>query len=85
MTTARSVCGSVPTILAVAFLPLAKITRTVSPCGGGDHVVVGQDVAVGAEDHARALAAAVVIETTLSCTAAAIFGRSALLITGAAE
>ena len=56
LTTARSVFGSVPTILAVGGLAVGEDHPDGVAGGGGDHVVVGQHVAVGAEDHAGALA-----------------------------
>ena len=56
-TTARSVFGSVPMIFAVGGLAVGEDHPYGAAGGGGDHVVVGQHVPVGAEHHPGALAA----------------------------
>ena len=48
--------GSLPTTLASSFLP--SESDDLDFVGGFDHVVVGEDVAAGADDHARAQAGA---------------------------
>ena len=53
--TAVSVSGSVPRILAGADVPSLNETLIEPELAGDlDHVVVGEDLAVGAEDDARA-------------------------------
>ena len=54
--TARSVTGSRPTMVAGTRAPLLKTRGDLSalPPVGGDHVVVGEDVALGVDHHAGA-------------------------------
>ncbi len=84
-TTARSVFGSVPMIFASAVLPSAKTTRTASPAAEATTWLLVSTYPSALSTTPEPSPLSVVIETTLSCTDAAIFGRSAPLITGAAE
>ena len=79
--TARSFDSEVPTILAVAVVPLSNVTVMCPPGSAAcNHVIVGQDVAVLVQHHAAADAAAAAAWTVIVTSDGSILAAAAATV-----